>query len=535
MPRHSRSHPNFFIRLLLKWAKVRYVPDNQRHSHTHPHRNTSIGLSPANPQSNTDQEENTANTVDGNSNLHSHHRKSKKSRGWKARIKTVFRKFTGFFYWKNSSRSAITIKTLWTAFKKRLGIKPKPKPLPETLFYKTTSDGSYKLITSASVTRTGMEEETLPKPGARGKHSRRQHLLRKQKFSLKRLFRKITAFFAGKKSRLKHHLLHKQRLRKALPTGTTSSASAPPLPVIKKARSSFSIKQLLETWMHKGFILKLLSSTALFITAYVVTWLVYSFAVMFTASFYNIDAVLYYYEVMWPSGNAMPPWSDMIAIAVTVSGPLASILMAMLSFFLLNHKMKTGNNLRTFLFWIFFLSLAHFFGAFAAGAVTWEGFGYVMDWLHMRTFFIFLFSVIFLSALVFIGWQYARFILETRPLRKHGSNIQLILLNRMILPYVIGTLLLIAIKRPDSIPQHPYIYDYDCFILASGLFFAIPPLFNKKLKPAPQAYKTTSVKYQLFKTFSLILLSFGILALYRLGLSDGLYVYLKFAVNVIPY
>ena len=134
-----------------------------------------------------------------------------------------------------------------------------------------------------------------------------------------------------------------------------------------------------------------------------------------------------------------------------------------------------------------------------------------------------------------VSWQYARFILETRPLRKHGSNIPFILLNRMILPYVIGTLLLIVIKRPDSIPQHPYIYDYDCFILASGLFFAIPPLFNKKLKPAPQEYKSSSVKYQLFKTLSLILLSFGIVALYRLGLSDGLYVYLKFAVNVIPY
>jgi len=534
MPRHSRSHPNFFIRLLLKWAKVRYVPDNQRHSSTHHHRNTHTESSPVNNQSGSDLAENTADTPAANSNIHTHHHRQKKSGRSKPGIKRVFRKITGFFTWKNSSGNSITLKKLWTKFKKSIGIKPKRKPLPETLFYKTTSDGSYKIIKAKPITGTGMEEAALTRPVDSGNHSRRKHLRRKRKFSLRRLFRNAIAFFTGKKSRLRNQASRRRRLRKALPT-TTTAVATPTLPVTKKTRSSFSISQLLESWKHKGFILKLISSTALFLSAYVITWLVYSAAVMFTASFYNIDAVLYYYEVMWPAGNAMPPWSDMIAIAVTVSGPLAAITMALLSFFLLNTKIKTGNNLRTFLFWIFFLSLAHFFGAFAAGAVTWEGFGYVMDWLHMRTFFIFLFSVIFLSALVFIGWKYARFILETRPLRKHGSTIPLILLNRMILPYLIGTLLLIVIKRPDSVPQHPYIYDYDCFILASGLFFAIPPLFNKKLRPSPQAYKTSSVKTQHIKTLGIILLSIGIVMLYRLGLSDGLYVYMKFAVNVIPY
>jgi len=534
MPRHSRSHPNFFIRLLLKWAKVRYVPDNQRHSSTHHSRNKQTDSSPSNNQSDSDQAESTANTVDDNSNLNTHHHRRNKSGRSKSGIKRVFRKITGFFTWKNSSGNSLTIKKLWTGFKKRIGIKPKRKPLPETLFYKTTSDGSYKIIKAKPITGTGMEEAALTRPVESANHSRRKHLRRKRKLSLNHLFRNAIAYISGNKSNPTHHASRRQRLRKALPT-TTTAAATPPLPVTKKTRSSFSISQLPESWKHKGFVLKLISSTALFLSAYVITWLVYSAAVMFTASFYNIDAVLYYYEVMWPAGNAMPPWSDLIAIAVTISGPFAAIIMAVLSFYLLKSRLKTGSHMRTFLFWIFLLSLAHFFGAFAAGAVTLEGFGYVMDWLHMRTFFIFLFSVIFLSALVFIGWKYARFILETRPLRKHGSNIPLILLNRMILPYLIGTFILIVIKRPDSVPQHPYIYDYDCFILASGLFFAIPPLFNKKLKPAPQAYKTTSVKYQFLKTISIILLSIGIVMLYRLGLSSGLYVYMKFAVNVIPY
>ena len=535
MPRHSRSRPNFFIRLLLKWGGVTYVPDNQRHSHTHHRRNTRSGHSLSDTTPNQGRQENTVEAPPAVVHRHSQRSRRKKSRGWKSRIKRFFRKFTAYILPKSSSGNTITLKKLWTGFKKRIGIKPKRKPLPETLFYKATGDGSYKLIKATPVTGTGMEEMAHKEPFKTRHHRRSQHLRRKSGFSLRRLFRSVIAFFSFTKSGRKYNSPRRKSNRKSIPALSNSLAATPQQPPVKKNHTSFSLKQLFESWQHKGFILKLLSSTALFMAAYVFVWLVNSAAVMFTASFYNIDAVLYYYEVMWPAGNAMPLWSDRIAVAAAVSGPLAAITMALLSFFLLSARMKTGNNLRTFLFWIFFLSLAHFFGAFASGAVTREGFGYVMDWLQMRTIFIFLFSVIFLSALVFIGWKYTRFILETRPLRKHGSNIPLILLNRMILPYVIGTLILIVIKRPDSIPQHPYIYDYDCFILASALFFAIPPLFNKKLRPQPQNYKSTSVKYQLFKTLSLILLSLGIVALYRLGLSDGLYVYLKFAVNVIPY
>jgi hypothetical protein len=535
MTRHSRSRPNFFIRLLLKWAGISYVPNNQHHTQTHHHRSSPIAGSAAGAAAGLDQGESTANTSKRNSHHHTSQRRQKKTQGWEAGIKRTFRSLTGFFTGNGNTGAVPTIKKLWAGFKKRIGIKPKRKPLPETLFFKTNRDGSYKIITATPYTATGMEEDSLSRPVARRTHVRRQKLRRKQKLTLKRLFQNIFAFLSKNKTRQKLHTSGRHNRRKALPTGANILPDAASLPRQEKARRSFIVTQLFESWKHKGYILKLLSSTGLFLTAYVVIWLVYSIAVIFTASFYNIDAVLYYYEVMWPAGNAMPPWSDLIAIAVTISGPFAAIIMAVLSFYLLKSRLKTGSHLRTFLFWIFLLSLAHFFGAFAAGAVTWEGFGYVMDWLHMRTFFIFLFSVLFLSALVFMGWRFARFVLETRPIRKHGANIPLILINRMILPMIIGSLILIAIKMPNSVPQHPYIYDYDCFILASGLFFAIPPLFNKKLKPAPQAYKTTSVKNQFFKTISIILLSIGIVMLYRLGLSSGLYVYMKFAVNVIPY
>lgn len=533
MPRHSPSRPNFFIRLLLKWAGVSYVPNNQRHSNTRHHRNTRTDRSPEAIKSGSGQEESSANNVAGESNPPTHHRRRKKSPRWRYRIRRFFRKFTGFFTWKHNSGSSITIKKLWTGFKKRIGFKPKRKPLPETLFYKTSRDGSYKIIKATPVTGTALEETALTRPVENANHSRRKHLRRKRKFSLNRLFRKVIALFSGGKSGQTRHSSRSQNLPTALPTETAAADSAPPLTSRRKVHRSFSLKLLTESWSHKGFLLKLLGSIALFMVAYVLIWLVNSVAVMLTASFYNIDAVLYYYEVMWPAGIAT--LSDTIATTAAVTGPLVSVVLAMLSFYFLKNKTKTGNNLRTFLFWLFFLSLAHSFGAFAAAAVTSLGYGEAKDWLTLHTLIFLLLSLISLAALGFMGWKYARFILETRPLRRHGSYIQLTLFNRMMLPYLIGTLILIVIKKPDAVPQHPYIYVYDCLILASGLFFAIPPHFNKKLKPAPQAFKSTSVKTQLIKTLSIILLSVCIVAIYRLGLTDGLYVYLKFAVNVIPY
>lgn len=46
------------------------------------------------------------------------------------------------------------------------------------------------------------------------------------------------------------------------------------------------------------------NSIILYIIAYITAYLIYQLAVILTASFFDIDSVLYYYEVMFPIGNA---------------------------------------------------------------------------------------------------------------------------------------------------------------------------------------------------------------------------------------
>lgn len=283
------------------------------------------------------------------------------------------------------------------------------------------------------------------------------------------------------------------------------------------------------------YLLRLANSMGLFISAYIITWFTYSLAVMFTASFFNIHAVLYYFEVMWPIGNASPLWSDLNIVAITFSGPFASLIMGLVYYVILKKKKQIGTQAKTLLFWLFLLSMAHFLGAFVAGAITWQGFGYVIAWVYMHIFFRILISLIFLAAMAWIGWLHAGFMLETRTLRVRTSDIPYVLINRVVLPYILGTFLLMLIKIPNAAPQHPTIWDYDVMILASVLFAVVPPLFNKKLKASARTPRHLSHRRRRLFAYGAIAASVALVLLYRIGLSDGLYVFMKFVVNVTPY
>jgi len=292
------------------------------------------------------------------------------------------------------------------------------------------------------------------------------------------------------------------------------------------------------TWMRTelpGYLLKLANSMGLFMAAYVIVWFTYSFSVIFIASFFNIHAVLTYFEVMWTIDNASPLWNDLNIVAITFAGPFVSLLMGLVYYAILRIKKQMGTQLRTLVFWLFVLSMAHFLGAFVAGAITWQGFGYVIAWVNMHIFFRILISLIFLAAMAWIGWLHAGAMLDTRTLRVHSKDIPYILINRMVLPYLLGTILLIILKIPNVAPQHPTIWDYDVMIIASVLFAVVPPLFNKKLKAPSRSLKHLSHRRRRIFAYGAIAASVAVLLLYRLGLSDGLYVFMKFVVNVTPY
>lgn len=501
MPAHHRSHRRSLISRIRRWFGL-------SHDTRHRQKKSGVpGLSPdqlvvlpagSMPDNTTGgQSQTKAATPPKSRQQHSHHR------GWMHRLRHLYRKLRG-----------------------------KSKKLV----------GDTTGIAGAASPEEVFERLQQGLPVGQKKEERHHRSLTRRIFSF---FRRLNPFSKRKKSI--HH--HRRRSGKVLRNSRDKNLFRR---WFRKHRKNHDARQGLQPSKNKeklsvssawhwirtelsGYLLKLGVSMGLFMAAYIITWFTYSFAVMFIASFFDIHAVLHFYEVRWTIGNTSPLWTELNIIAITFSGPLASIIMGLVYYAILKKWKNPGTLLRTFVFWLFVLSMAHFLGAFVAGAITWQGFGYVIDWVGMHIFFRILISLIFLASMAWIGWLHAGFMLETRTLRFKPADIPHLLINRMVLPYVLGTLFLIIIKIPNSAPQHPTIWDYDVMIIASVLFAVVPPLFNKKLKPPTRLPKKTTHRRRRIIAYTAIAASVALVLLYRIGLCDGLYVFMKFVVNVAPY
>jgi hypothetical protein len=505
MATHSRHHQRSLLSRVRKWMGLSHRIHKVHHSSVHKQEIKSTDAE--SPASTTFVElpgrAHTSGSRQARGRIY--HRRTKSKRRWIYHVKNWFNKLFA----------------------------PKPKPKSE-LFYKLSKDGTYKVIHTKSVTSTGIKEAGLP-PQHTGEriHHRSHRQLSGGRYHLRQIVRKFKRLFSGKHSYTLHQRHHAHPLN-----GTTDIF----IPVQQKGEGPrytngpkhrhFDYSELVKSWLSLRYLLKLFSSMGLFITAYIITWFTYSFAVMFTASFSEIYGVLYYFEVMWPEESTSPFWKDNAAISIALAGPFISFVMSMVYFALLEKVKNMGPQFKTLVFWLFLLSVAHFLGALVAGAITSEGIGYLMERVQMIFVFRFLISIFCLALIAGLGWKYAGFALDIRPLRKHGQNIPLILINRMALPYLLGTLILISIKIPSIAPQHTDIWVYDVIILTSLLFAIVPPLFNRKLRPVENSQKPVLTHSRSGMAIFALMVSAFIVLFYRLGLSSGLYFYMKFVFHI---
>ncbi len=532
MAKHSRHHHRSFFSKIKKWMGISH---NTQKVHRKPFEKTETVEKPetsvqplAIP---SDELAGQAHTQHRQSRERTRHHRQQLKKGWIETIKSRFnRLFAGSRNpWRKSPANRLIIR-----IKEMLGLQTAVRRLRPELFYKLDKDGEYKVIQAKPVTSAGINEDGPATNALAGEriHHHRQKRLMGWKSRTRQLWRKFRRFFKMKQKRVRSHA-HSAEVVNTYEEAITAFAQNEQ---VKKhygrpKHGQLSFSELISSWQSLSLVLKLLSSMGLFMTAYVITWLTYSLAVMITASFYEIYGVLYYFEVMWPEG-ALLLLKENAAIAIALAGPFISLFMGLVYLGILKMAKNMGTQVKTLVFWLFLISLAHFMGAFAGGAITGQGFGYVLVWLNMPVVLKLLISILALIAMAWIGWKYARIILEIRPIRKHGNNIPLILINRMLLPCILGTLLLIVIKLPNITPRHPNIWVYDVIILVTVLFAVIPPVFNRKQRPVQHLSKSIISRDRTARAIFAIILSATVLILYRLGLSSGLYIYMKFAIHI---
>jgi hypothetical protein len=277
-----------------------------------------------------------------------------------------------------------------------------------------------------------------------------------------------------------------------------------------------------EKRVNRGYFYYTINSTALYIIAYLLVYMVYQLTVLVVASRWGLDSVLYYYDLAF--NDYSPLWSRYNIIVVTFSGPFISLVIGFVFYKWVVNRPKVKSFLKLFVLWIGFHGFNLFLGAFVSGVSFDEGFGYVANWLFLNVFWKFLISLVFLSILSMTGYFSAKKFLETsnsilRARKKHKTRF---LFHQVVLPWFIGSAIILLVKIPNNMP-------YETGILVIMMFMVVPVLFNLNAKPRSKMIgrnKPTKIIW----TYIIILLL--VLTLYRVGLDTGYHIVLKYKLSI---
>ena len=278
-----------------------------------------------------------------------------------------------------------------------------------------------------------------------------------------------------------------------------------------------------------------INSTAIFILAYLVSYLMYQFAVMFMAAHFGINSILYYYEVLFPIGNNSPLWSQYSIIVITFSGPFLLLVLGILYYRVIVPHEKVKGLLKLFFLWMALHCINYFFGGLIGGMITDQGFGYVVAWLFIPIVIKFLLSLISLFVLGLIGFTTTRYFLEASGSAywvKKENKLKL-LFYLCFIPWFIGSLFLFIIKIPNTLPQHENITVHDTIIYFSMIVMLSPIFFNEKAKVSITRKTGEMTRESGFNSRYLIIL-LVLLILFRLGLNYGLYYSLRISGTIYP-
>ncbi|OYT15229.1 MAG: hypothetical protein B7C24_14150 [Bacteroidetes bacterium 4572_77] len=268
----------------------------------------------------------------------------------------------------------------------------------------------------------------------------------------------------------------------------------------------------------------IVNATASFLVAYLMVYLLYQLVVLITASFYDIDSILYYYKLSFNNHSKL--WDSLNIIIITLSGPVNSLFLGFFFYNYLFYKAKSYPNLRLFYLWAGLLFFAHFFAAFIAGIATNKGFGYVPMWLFWNEFVKFFFAFIALLALVLLGYNSASRFLSTsnNVYRIQKNNRALFFLHQVVLPYILGLGIILLVK----IPHNPA---YDTLILVFVVFIIGASFYHFQSKPSPNFSISNKASY-----LNVILLLLALVSIYafRVYLENGLHFIIRLSMSIRP-
>lgn len=270
----------------------------------------------------------------------------------------------------------------------------------------------------------------------------------------------------------------------------------------------------------------IVNSTVIFITTYIIVYLLYWLTEMFMASLYGLDSILYFYDLKFNDYSSL--WSRFNILVITGIPPVVSLAVGLILHRITFQNTRFNPLQKLFILWWALHSISHFFGAFASGVVTNEGFGYVAAWMYMNTAFKFMFSLISLFFLGVVGYYSKQMFLETSNSvnRIKSENQVAFIFTQALIPWFLGTVLILLTRIPKN-----FDYPYETLILISMAFAVIPAFFKLNVKPKLNMLK---LKKKTRINYGYVITVIALLAFYRIVLDIGLHFIIKISISISP-
>jgi len=261
-----------------------------------------------------------------------------------------------------------------------------------------------------------------------------------------------------------------------------------------------------------------LHSTAYFILAFIVIYVIYQAITILVASSYSIPIVWYYYQLKFPLYTYSPLYTRMAMVVIFATGPILSLMLAFVFLRLYFSKNYIARRFKLFSLWGFICGVNMFFGAYIAGFVTRTEFIYTSEWLFMSRVFAaeeIVFAIIAILALIIIGRIITPlFLLSSGSVTLIKPEFRLhFILSVVILPWLTGMAILFLITLPNY---------YTPLIIKTitPVFAIIPSLFLYNSIKFDNIHRSGAIQHNYFR-WSILIVAIAILFFYRVILSFG--------------
>ncbi len=271
--------------------------------------------------------------------------------------------------------------------------------------------------------------------------------------------------------------------------------------------------------MRAKFGFAYLHSTAYFILAFMLIYIVYQVITILAASSYNIPIIWSYYKLKFPLYTFSPLYTREALVVIFAMGPIMSLMLAFVFlrlYFTTNVILK---RFKLFYLWGFICGANMFFGAYISGFITRTEFIYTSEWLFMNGSFAsieIIFTIIAIAILIIIGRIVTPlFLLSSGSVTMIKPEFRLFFIfSQVILPWFTMMLILFAITLPN------YYFPLILKTITPGLI-VVPTLFLYNSIQFDNIHESGVIQRTYFR-WSIVIVAVAVLFFYRLILGFGL-------------